>query len=275
VADEERGEPDVAYMLPRHPAELDRLDVQHYGILEALRRNYLAPVGSPARILDVGSGTGQWAHEVAREFPRAAVVGLDLEPGKDGAPANYHVVLANLLGGLPFADGSFDYVHQRLMAISAIPLPAWPAVLADLVRVTAPGGWVELVEALVAIEPAGPATSRLLGLTRRLGRTFGVDMDAVVVAVLGDHLRRAGLVDVEQRTVSVPIGEWGGRAGSLFATNMRVLHIRLADAFEDRMGISEPEFNRLLHAMLDEWERHRSRGTFVLAYGRKPANVAT
>src|SRR5690242_21232433 len=81
---------DVAYMLPRHETEIDRLDVQHYALRAALRGNHAAPLGRPAAILDVGSGTGQWAYDLCLEFPDALVVGLDLVPGKVGhRPPNY------------------------------------------------------------------------------------------------------------------------------------------------------------------------------------------
>src|SRR5205085_7269047 len=96
--------PALAYMLPRHPAEIDRLDVQHYSMQEVLGGNLLAPVESPARVLDVGAGTGQWAYDVCEQFPDATVVGLDVDPSKPGAPPNYRLVRANLLHGLPFPD---------------------------------------------------------------------------------------------------------------------------------------------------------------------------
>ncbi len=265
----DQRDPDVAYMLPRHPAEIDRLDVQHYALRETLGANFLAPIEAPARILDAGSGTGQWAYDLCAQFHSALVVGLDVEPSKPGAPASYAFVRANLLRGLPFGDGSFDFVHQRLMATSAVPEAAWPAVVADLVRVTRPGGWVELVEVLVELHPAGPATRRLLDLTRQVGRSFGLDQDSIVRS-LGGYLDRAGLAAVEQRSVEVPVGEWGGRAGSLTATNLRALNNRLADAFERSLGVSPAEFRDLLHAMQAEWEQHHSRGTFVFAFGRKP-----
>src|SRR5262245_31486465 len=114
------GEPptvsrDVAYMLPRHPSEVDRLDVQHYALRAALRGNHLAPIQRPGLILDVGSGTGQWAYDLCAKFPGALAVGLDLVPSKlEGQPANYRFVKANILRGLPFADDRFDFIHQRL-----------------------------------------------------------------------------------------------------------------------------------------------------------------
>ena len=44
-ADRERSTGGDAYLFPRHPSEVDRLDVQHYALREALGANYLAPVG--------------------------------------------------------------------------------------------------------------------------------------------------------------------------------------------------------------------------------------
>jgi ubiquinone/menaquinone biosynthesis C-methylase UbiE len=98
---------------------------------------------------DVGCGTGRWVIEMARTFPGAQVVGLDIEPPQSGQilPPNARFVQANLLDGLPFADRSFDFTHQRLMVL-AIPAAHWSAVVGELVRVTHPGGWVELLEGL-------------------------------------------------------------------------------------------------------------------------------
>jgi SAM-dependent methyltransferase len=264
-------EADPPYMLPRHHAEPDRLDVQHYALLEMLGTNFLAPIDRPARVLDVGSGSGQWAYDMCRQFPDSFVVGLDVVPGKPGGPPNHGFVRANVLRGLPFVDGGFEYVHQRLMATSSIPLPAWGDLVTDLVRVTAPRGWVELVEVVVDVEPAGPATRRLIDMTRAVGRSFGVDMDAVVIRVLGEHLRRAGLGDVEQRIVGLPVGEWGGRAGSLTASNLRALFTRLADPFEAQMGLCRTELGELLAQMHEECQELHSKGNFVFAVGRKSA----
>jgi hypothetical protein len=47
-------------------------------------------------------------------------------------------------------------------------------------------------------------------------------------------LTRAGARDVERRTVQLPVGEWGGRIGSLMATDGRALFMRLAPVFEVR-----------------------------------------
>ena len=48
---------DAPYVLPHDDQEINRLDFQHYMLRYALRGNLESPlVGSPASILDVGSG---------------------------------------------------------------------------------------------------------------------------------------------------------------------------------------------------------------------------
>jgi SAM-dependent methyltransferase len=261
--------PDVPYLFPPHETEVDRLDIQHYALLEALGGNYRAPIGRPARVLDVGCGSGQWAYDLCREFPDCLVVGFDLASPKPVQAHNFEFVQGNLLHGLPFADDDFDVVHQRLLAASAVPLQLWSSVVADLVRVTRPEGWVELVESAPEIESAGPATERLFSYVRQLGRSHGLDTTSLIVRSLGDHLTRAGLADVQSQTIDVPIGDWGGQPGSLLASGVRAGMTRLMDSFREKLGVPEVESRRLIHAMCDEWNRHRGRTRFAIAFGRK------
>jgi ubiquinone/menaquinone biosynthesis C-methylase UbiE len=257
-------------MLPRHNTEIDRLDVQHYALRAALRGNAIAPLEAPKTILDVGSGTGQWAYDLCAEFPDATVVGLDLVPGKThGRPHNYRSVKANVLHGLPFEDDSFDYVHQRLM-VTALPVGAWPDVVRDLLRVTRPGGWVELVESGNDIEPHGPATMRLFELAAQLAASYQLDWTGSVSTVLDDYLRAAGADSVDKRSVPIPIGDWGGRVGSLMASDFRSTFMGLCETFESRFGIPAALCQELVRAMHTECEGYKSRYTFTVAIGRKP-----
>ncbi len=258
----------VRYMLPRHNSEIDRLDVQHYALRAAAHGNYLAPLGEPTRILDVGSGTGQWTYDLCAEFPNAWVVGFDLERSKSDPPGNFRFVRGNALQGLPFADDTFDFVHQRLL-MTAIPLAAWPDIAADLMRVTAPDGWVELVEVGDQMEPKGPATKRLWELGNRLAASFGLDATGTVPRSLGDYLRRAGARDVTRRQVVVPVGDWGERVGSLMASDVRALFARLCPIFEARFELPTGQCETLLTTAMEECEQLRTRAYFNVANGRK------
>src|SRR6185312_13860754 len=104
----------AAYALPKDEREISRLDLQHLIVRDALQSNYCAPIENPQAILDVGTGTGRWAQEMAQAFPQAWVAGCDLvevEMSKDAAeliPTNYQFFRGDVLKGLPFDNQRFD-----------------------------------------------------------------------------------------------------------------------------------------------------------------------
>lgn len=269
AAAEARASSGVPYLFPRHASEADRLDVQHYALREALGANYLAPIEPPVRALDVGSGTGQWSFELCQQFPDALVVGLDLVPSKPDRPPGFRWVRANLLHGLPFASGRFDFVYQRLLVVG-VPLASWPAIVAELVRVARRGGWVEIVEPVVGTVDAGPATQRLIRLAMEIASANGLDTTDVVFRSLDEFLRQAGLVEVVRRQVSIPVGPWGGRVGSFMATDMRAMQMRIGEVLQARGRITPEECHDLLQQALGECEHLRMSFQFAVAYGRKP-----
>ena len=65
-------------------------------------------------LVDVGTGSGLWAKEVAEEFPSAKVVGTDIATVKlTNVPTNCEFKVESLLDGLSFATDSVDLLHCR------------------------------------------------------------------------------------------------------------------------------------------------------------------
>lgn len=104
----------------------------------------------PARVLDLGTGTGKGARLLARRYPAATVVGVDLSaamveeagrllPADLRGRVTFQVADANVL---PFEDGAFELV----VLLNMIPF------FGELARVTAPGG------AVVIASSSGPET---------------------------------------------------------------------------------------------------------------------
>jgi hypothetical protein len=209
--------------------------------------------------------------EVCGQFPGALVVGLDLVAGEsERRLSRYRFVKGDVLRGLPFADGRFDFVHQRFL-LAGVPLASWPEVVADLARVTRAGGWVELTEIPWEVEGAGPATERLLALGREMAASRGLDPGRVVFDSLDGYLRQAGLENVVRRDLSIPIGEWGGRVGSLMATDGRAAFTRLSETRQARSRLSAEEAAELIREAVREWERGTLSAPCAVAFGRKSA----
>ena len=77
--------PHSDYWLPKDREEAFRLNFQHHALLHAIGSLYVAPITPTTRlILDVGTGTGIWAVEMARQFPNAQVIGVDVDPAQIG-----------------------------------------------------------------------------------------------------------------------------------------------------------------------------------------------
>jgi SAM-dependent methyltransferase len=102
----------------------------------------LEQVEPPRRALDLGTGTGDGAFAIARRFPDAEVVGLDIseamvaEAGRKTPPDFAGRVRFEIgdASALPFADAAFDLVALANM----IPF------FDELARVVAPDGFVVL-----------------------------------------------------------------------------------------------------------------------------------
>jgi len=162
----------------------------------------LAAVTGASRVLDAGCGSGRLTVALAEHG--ATVTGVDtnasqLEAARSRArEAGVELTLleADLNGGLPFANGSFDAVVSRLALMAADdPL----ATLRELRRTLAPGG--RLVSVLWASAAENPwfgkpreAVAAALGPERAaFARAFGKLGDPETAAAV--H-RQAGLTEV-------------------------------------------------------------------------------
>ena len=259
----------VPYLLPKDRAEQERLEFQHYLLRQVFGGETMVPLGKEVQaILDVGAGTGRWAYEMAQRYPRAKVIGLDVEvpPGQHALPSNYHWVQGNVLQGLPFADASFDLTHQRLL-VAAIPAASWQLVVRELIRVTRPGGWLELVEGADQYKRVGPALQQWLMWVQALGQQLG--FDGQVIRHLDYLLRQEGLNQVQQQEVRVPVGTWGGRIGTMLGKDMQASLAGLTGPLCQRLELSTESVSRVLLALPREWDQYRTEYTFYRVCGKR------
>ena len=206
---------------------------------------------------------------MARAFPNAQIVGMDLEeissPGAE-RPANYLFKQADALKLFPFADNSFDFIHQRLMLLS-IPAFKWPDVLHELVRVARPGGWIEFVETGCTIWPQGPATQKWYGWIREICRLYSQDADLPVR--LASIARGAGIINVHEFFYDIPIGAWAGHLGVTSLANMRGFYEAMRARNIRQLQIEPGEVEQTWLDLVQEWEKQQAHIRYYVVCGQK------
>ncbi|MGH2480022.1 MAG: methyltransferase domain-containing protein, partial [Ktedonobacteraceae bacterium] len=166
----------------------------------------------------------------------------------------------------PFADESFDFVHQRCVADQLLT-PTWPMVARELARVTRPGGWIELVELRQHASNPGPATTRYLHWWAQWSARTGIYTS--VGERLGELLQETGFGQVARRHIIAPVGSWGKLAGIFLITDLIECMTSMQQPFCTTLHLSPALFHETLEAFAAEWEAHHTAFHFSLVYGQK------
>lgn len=149
--------------LSSRSAELydQQVEVLFGGAADAMRRQALVPVGRVlaergvrrATLLDLACGTGRFLREVKANYPKLAVIGLDLSPyyleeaGKRLAPWSGVDLVAAPAEAAPLPDASVDVV-TCIYLLHELPAKQRRAVAGEIARLLKPDGAAILVDSL-------------------------------------------------------------------------------------------------------------------------------
>ncbi|KAJ8454848.1 hypothetical protein ONZ45_g19147 [Pleurotus djamor] len=160
------------YLLPADQDELKRYKLHHRMMQFVFSgKNYVGPVaevlhgGHQRRVLDLGTGDGSWAIDLADEFPKVEVIGVDLAPIQPrSVPPNCTFELCDLdQWNLPYPDNYFDLIHARSMHTG---ISNYPRLIHEISRLLKPGGLVIVIEPdLMPIVDGKPANEFSSGAT--------------------------------------------------------------------------------------------------------------
>jgi SAM-dependent methyltransferase len=163
------------------------------------------------RVLDVGSGLGILANEVAASAPAVDVVGIEVSAAQLAAarPQSCVTFAQGDAHSIDFPDGSFDLVYARFL-LEHVADP--DRVVREMRRVARPGGRVAVCEndvSLLRFDPACRAFDRAWDVFTRFQATLGGD--GLVGRRLFRLFRSAGLSSI---ALSVqPEVHWQGSPG--------------------------------------------------------------
>ncbi|MCJ1469708.1 hypothetical protein MMC07_008349 [Pseudocyphellaria aurata] len=271
-----------SYPLPNDEAELERIDIKHHVImLLAGGHLHLAPLVSPMKILDIGTGTGIWAIEMADRYPDSLVIGTDLSPVQ---PKWVHDNVRFEIDDVESRDWTwrenyFDYIHTRFMIAS---ISSWQAMLQKAFKHCKPGGYVELQELdprFVSDDGSLRQDSALCYWSRKICEAAEeYNRPIPVFTEYKAWLKEAGFVDVQQVIFKSPTNSWPKSKLLKEASKFQLLaHI------EGTEGISLGLMTRGLHWKAEEVKVLMARlrpelknrsihsyQTIVVVFGRKP-----
>ncbi|KZL77266.1 UMTA protein [Colletotrichum tofieldiae] len=169
----------------------------HYTWMLMDNRLFAAPVEKVRRlkVLDIGTGTGIWAIDVADEFPDAEVIGTDISAVQPNwAPPK-------CIFQIDDAQSDID---------------DWQRLYNQAFAHLKPGGWVENMEFDIQTRSENPAIENDPTHIHKRWSTFfweAGDIHGRSFCIAQDdrmekYMRQAGFVDVQRRIYKVPIGGW-------------------------------------------------------------------
>ncbi|KAH8785679.1 S-adenosyl-L-methionine-dependent methyltransferase [Diaporthe sp. PMI_573] len=251
-------------------------------------RSHLAPWTRdhfPRRVLDVGTGTGDWCFDFAEEFPQTElIIGTDLSNIQpDVGPPNVQFIIDD--SSQEWLDDDLDYVHTRDTN------GCWENMSAQVIQQAFqklnPGGWLESQEFDIVLRcddgtaPADHGLRLWLSELDRISRIAG--KPCTITPWLKMWYEEAGFVDVHEEIFRLPtcgwpedpeekwIGTWmeemlnSGIDGILRAYQLRVAGLTMEQHQAALIPVRRDLRNRDYHTYLN----------LVVVYGRKPDTEAS
>ena len=273
------------YFMPNDELEQTRMYLAHQVYLGMFDGEpTTVPLQDPRLILDIGTGTGDWATHIGERWPECEVIGTDISAIQSSCPP-YNVFFEIEDAELPWLrqPDSVDLIHMRNMAGA---FRDWRFIYEQAFECLRPGGWIELqdFEEMTSWNnffSQFPDDSSIQALAKGLytasvksGRPRGEKH------LEEGYLIEAGFEDIETQTFDIPLTIETGGAGNIWliavVDGLEALCLR---ALTKYMGW-DPEYTRkccdeaahtIARIAKDPEKAEKMTAKIKVVRGRKPA----
>ncbi|KAJ3004120.1 UNVERIFIED_CONTAM: hypothetical protein HDU68_005296 [Siphonaria sp. JEL0065] len=263
------------YVLPNDDQEQTRLELQHKMLRYAFGSDVICPDARKVikkrgtKVLDIGCANGAWMDSLfSNGHVHCEYHGVDISPDafEFGTVCGAKLVVGNVLERLPYEDNAFDYVHQRLL-ILGVPIDKWTHVMKEIIRVTKPGGWIELTEVDMEVYDAGPASDAIMTPFISVLDKRGLDIHAGL-NLMKNAITVGGLMNIGVRSASIPLG-WNGELGRLHAKDAREGSLSLSPFMTKALGITVEEYASMIDDCYNEWGQTKAFVNYHCLWAQK------
>lgn len=197
--------------IPQDEEEMDRNDLQHAKFMLLLGdKLHLAPIPEPKNVLDLGTGTGIWAMDMADRHPNAQVVGVDISPTQPTwIPPNCQFQIDDIEEEWP-SSTKYDFIFGRELLLT---IHDWPRLMQQAYLALKPGGYLELemtVPRVACSDGSFDVESSTWETAAKclfeMAAKMGTPLEAV--ELWKKQLTDIGFEAVEEQILPIPVGSW-------------------------------------------------------------------
>jgi ubiquinone/menaquinone biosynthesis C-methylase UbiE len=275
-----------AYSLPNDSKEHIRLEHQSSAINAMMGGKAIhSPLSKPAKILEVGCGTGHMTSIIAERFPSAKIYGVDLSPIPSSIrpkPQNVEFIQGNILEleDERLQEGTSDYIFHRMLVAG---ITDWPGYIKKCFTLLKPCGYLEMQDLAFPFHDInGKEISQdwdWFKIMREASLRRGVDLDCPLR--FEPLMKAAGFVDIQGEEYKWP---WSREDWDEYPESSEIRKYVYEDRLDksmavilgrigDRLGWSDDERKRYLGSLEDDLFYKSKKGThqrFWVYVGRKP-----
>jgi ubiquinone/menaquinone biosynthesis C-methylase UbiE len=233
-------------------------------------------------VLDIASGPGAWAIEVANTYQQKQVIGIDISQtmtryARAQADSleldNISFKVMDITEPLAFPDASFDLVNARLLS-GVLQRHVWSDLLRECVRILRPGGILRVTEGDIPVTNSLACETVYSWLAQALhkgGYGFSVNGHQIgLVMMLEKLVRTAGLEQTQSRAHSITIASDSPELQNVY-DNISALSVLLLPFITGQGVVGEEEFTATFQRALSDMQtaEHLSIGFHLTVWGKK------